>query len=105
MTIPYNAAGQQAFDVFYKVAARLYSAAQEAVDAYIAENCPDSRTTGERHADGRYQRTVRTSEPHDKLRLPNQRNSVKERTADGYGYKKGTDCPKQSVPNRKRTKH
>ena len=46
MTIPYNAAGQQAFDVFYKVAARLYSAAQEAVDAYIAENCPDSRTTG-----------------------------------------------------------
>ncbi len=62
MTIPYNAAGQQAFDVFYKVAARLYSAAQEAVDAYIAENCPDSRTTGERHADGRYQRTVRTAD-------------------------------------------
>lgn len=66
MTIPYNAAGQQAFDVFYKVAARLYSAAQEAVDAYIAENCPDSRTTGNatQTADtsGRYGRqTVRTA--------------------------------------------
>lgn len=62
MTIPYNAAGQQAFDVFYRVAARLYSAAQEAVDAYIAENCPDSRTTGECHTDGKYQRTVRTAD-------------------------------------------
>ena len=62
MTIPYNTAGQHAFDVFYRVAARLYAAAQEAVDTYIAENCPDSRTTGERHADGRYQRTVRTAD-------------------------------------------
>lgn len=62
MTIPYNAAGQQAFDIFYKVAKRLYETAQDAVDEYIAQNFPDGRTTMERHADGRYQREVETAD-------------------------------------------
>ncbi len=59
MTIPYNEAGQQAFEVFRRIAARLYEEAQAAVDAFTAENCPKGKTIGERHADGRYQRLIR----------------------------------------------
>lgn len=58
MTIPYNTAGQAAFDVFYKVAAKLYAAAQETTNEYIAQNYPGSRTMGESHADGRYRRVI-----------------------------------------------
>ena len=60
-TIPYNPAGQAAFDVFRRIAERLYAGAQAAVDAYIAANYPHSTALGERHADGQYQRTVTTS--------------------------------------------
>lgn len=62
MMIPMNAAGQQAFDIFYRVAKRLYEAAQDAVDEYIAENFRGAQTTGETHADGRYQRQVLTAQ-------------------------------------------
>ncbi len=58
MTIPYNAAGQAAFDVFYKVAAKLYAAAQETTNEYIAQHYPGSRTLAESHADGRYRRVI-----------------------------------------------
>ena len=60
MTIPMNAAGQAAFDVFYKIAKRVYARAQEAVDAYTAENCPGCITKAERHEDGRYKRDIQT---------------------------------------------
>lgn len=62
MTIPMNAAGQAAFDVFYKIAKRVYERAQEAVDAYAAENCPDYITTAERHENGRYMRVIQTAD-------------------------------------------
>lgn len=62
MTIPYNEAGQRAFEVFTRIAARLYADARAAVDAFTAENCPESLTLGEKHADGKYQRTVRTGD-------------------------------------------
>lgn len=59
MTIPYNEAGQRAFDIFTRIATRLYEEAKAAVDAFTAENCPKSLTLGERHADGKYQRQIR----------------------------------------------
>lgn len=62
MKIPYNEAGQQAFETFRRVAEKLYNAAQEAVDEWMAQNCPDGEILGERHADGRYQRRVRTAD-------------------------------------------
>ena len=60
MTIPYNEAGQRAFDIFYRIAARLYAEAQAAVDIFTAETCPESRTLGEEHGNGKYQRRIRT---------------------------------------------
>lgn len=65
MRIPYNTAGQQAFDVFRRVAEKLYTAAQDAVDEWMAQNCPDAETLGERHEDGKYKRTVRTGDGAD----------------------------------------
>lgn len=62
MNIPYNAAGQQAFEVFRRVAEKLYAAAQDAVDKWVAQNCPQVETIGERHSEGRYQRLVRTAD-------------------------------------------
>lgn len=47
MTIPYNEAGQQAFDVFYRIAEKLFAAAQAATGEYIMQNYPQSRTLGE----------------------------------------------------------
>ena len=77
--IPYNTAGQQAFDVFCRVAEKLYKAAQESVDEWIAQNCPDSEIIGERHEDGKYQRTVRTADGADQTISYNYR--TKEVTA------------------------
>lgn len=62
MTIPYNAAGQQAFEVFRRVAEKLYAAAVDAADEWMAQNCPDGETVSERHEDGQYRRTVRTAD-------------------------------------------
>lgn len=62
MRIPYNAAGQQAFETFRRVAEKLYIAAQEAVDEWMAQNCPDGEILAERHEDGRYQRLIRTAD-------------------------------------------
>lgn len=62
MKIPYNPAGLQAFDAFRKVAERLYKAAQDAADEWMAQNCPDAQIIGERHRDGKYQREVRTAD-------------------------------------------
>ena len=62
MEIPYNAAGKQAFEVFRKVAEKLYKAARDAVDEWMVQNCPDGEILGERHADGKYQRMIRTSD-------------------------------------------
>lgn len=62
MKIPYSDAGQQAFDVFRKVAEKLYAAAQDAADEWMALNCPDGEILAERHKDGQYRRTVRTAE-------------------------------------------
>lgn len=66
MRIPYNTAGQQAFDVFRRVAEKLYTAAQDAVDEWMAQNCPDGEILGERHLNGQYQRTVRTADGEDR---------------------------------------
>lgn len=67
MRIPYNTAGQQAFDVFRKVAEKLYTAAQEAVDEWMAQNCPAGEIIREQHADGQYQRTVRKPDGEEKI--------------------------------------
>jgi len=58
VTIPYNAAGQAAFDVFCKVAAKLYAGAQAATSEYIDQHYPESRTLKESHADGKYHRVI-----------------------------------------------
>ncbi len=60
--IPYNAAGQRAFDVFYKVAAKLYMAAQDATSEYVAREYPESETIAEKYAKGKYKRTIATPE-------------------------------------------
>lgn len=60
MTIPYNKAGQVAFDVFYRIAEKLYAGAQAATSEYIAQHFPESRTLEESHADGKYRRVIRT---------------------------------------------
>jgi len=52
MTIPYNESGQRAFEVFYKVAAKLYAGAQAATNEYINQYYPQSCTLAEHHADG-----------------------------------------------------
>ena len=60
--IPYGSkAGQEAFNIFRKIAQRLCREATEATDAYIAATYPDGETVGAEHADGLYQRTVRTA--------------------------------------------
>ena len=61
MVIPYNEAGKRAFEVFRQVAEKLYAAAQEAVDEWMIQNCPDGKILGTRHADGKYQRDIRTT--------------------------------------------
>lgn len=60
--IPYNEAGQQAFDVFFRVAAKLYADAQTAVNEYIAQSIQTCKTVSERHEDGQYRRTVQTAD-------------------------------------------
>ena len=62
IVIPYGSkAGQEAFNIFRKIAQRLCREATEATDAYIAATYPDGETVGAEHADGLYQRTVRTA--------------------------------------------
>ena len=61
MTIPYNAAGQQAFETFRRIAEKLFRAAQDSVDEWMMQNCPDGEILEEKHADGQYQRTIRTA--------------------------------------------
>ncbi len=61
MTIPYNEAGQRAFDVFYRIAEKLYANAQAATSEYIAQHFPACQTVAETHADGKYRRTVQTA--------------------------------------------
>lgn len=60
--IPYNEAGKRAFDVFYKVATKLYTAAQEATDEYIAKEYPESRIIDEKYAKGKYKKIIATPE-------------------------------------------
>ncbi len=62
MTIPYNESGQRAFEVFYKVAAKLYAGAQAATNEYIKQYYPQSCTLAEHHADGKYHRTIQTQD-------------------------------------------
>ena len=84
MTIPYNEAGKAAFDVFRRIAERLYTTARAAVDDYTAENFPHSTQHSERHADGQYKRTIRTSEGktvtvcYDYRKRPSQRETEKK---------------------------
>ncbi len=62
MTIPYNEAGQKAFDVFCRIAEKLYANAQAATSEYIAQHLPVCQTVAECHEDGKYRRTVQTAE-------------------------------------------
>ncbi len=62
MTIPYNEAGKRAFDVFCRIAEKLYANAQAATSEYIAQHLPACQAVAECHADGKYRRTVRTAE-------------------------------------------
>ena len=54
MTIPYNTAGQHAFDVFYRVAARLYAAGREARTARTAGQLGNAMQTAD--TSGQYAR-------------------------------------------------
>lgn len=62
IVIPYGSkAGQEAFDIFRKIAQRLCREAKDATDAFIAATYPDGETVKAEHADGVYRRTVRTA--------------------------------------------
>lgn len=62
IVIPYGSkAGQEAFNIFCKIAQRLCVEAKDATDAFIAATYPDGETVKAEHADGTYQRTVRTA--------------------------------------------
>ena len=60
--IPYNEAGKRSFEVFYRVAEKLYKAAQAAVDEWMAQNFPEAEIIRECYSDGRHQRLVRTAD-------------------------------------------
>lgn len=63
IVIPYESkAGQEAFEIFYRIAKRLHSEAKAETDRYIADTYPGSKTIRTEHADGGYQRTVITPE-------------------------------------------
>ena len=64
--IPYNDAGQRAFEVIKKIAERICETGQKAMDDFIGENFPGAKTISERCDSGKYLRTVKTT---DKRRL------------------------------------
>jgi hypothetical protein len=58
--VPYNAAGQAAFETFTEIAERLWNTAKRATAEYIRAAMPDAETVSERYEKGRYYRTVET---------------------------------------------
>ena len=60
--IPYNEAGKMSFEVFYRVAEKLYKAAQDTVNEWMAQNCPEAEIIREYYSDGKHQRLVRTAD-------------------------------------------
>ena len=76
MTIPYNEAGQRAFEVFCKIAKRLYAEAQAAVDDFARTNCPGSRTLWERHENGQYQRAVAFADKNSIIRYDYEQKTI-----------------------------
>ena len=63
IVIPYGSkAGQEAFDIFRRIAQRLCREAKDATDAFIAATYPEAETVKAEHAGGMYRRTVRTAD-------------------------------------------
>lgn len=61
IVIPYGSkAGQEAFDIFCKIAQRLHAEAEAEADRYITGTFPGSDTIKNEHANGGYQRTIHT---------------------------------------------